>query len=128
MPRKTNWTDKERQAVYDKYNGHCAYCGKSIKLKSCKNSERMYIDHIVPVILEEYDGVPVNNDLENLNPACFFCNFYKSTYSLEDFRKNIEETCVKRLEKIFNFKLLVRFGIIKVVRKPVKFYFEKEEE
>ena len=86
----------------------------------------MYIDHIEPVYVSEYHKEKVCNDLSNLNPACFYCNFYMSTYSLEDFRKNIEETCIKRLEKIFNFKLLVRFGIIKVNKKPVKFYFEKE--
>ena len=39
--RKLN--KSERLAVYDKTNGHCAYCGKEITL------QQMQVDHVVPV-------------------------------------------------------------------------------
>ena len=32
----------DREKVYDKYSGHCAYCGKPITLQS------MQVDHIIP--------------------------------------------------------------------------------
>ena len=32
----------DRQKVYDKYNGHCAYCGKPITIKDNQ------VDHILP--------------------------------------------------------------------------------
>lgn len=35
---------EERLRVYKMYDGHCAYCGKSIKY------EDMQVDHIVPKI------------------------------------------------------------------------------
>ena len=33
---------KTREIVYNKYNGHCAYCGCEIEMKD------MQVDHIVP--------------------------------------------------------------------------------
>ena len=33
---------EERKIVYDKYNGHCAYCGKKIDYKE------MQVDHLIP--------------------------------------------------------------------------------
>jgi len=89
---------KKRQEVYDKLNGHCAYCGIELKIKD------MQIDHIVPQmswynvfknkhILEYYQKfVPkflehlTENDLhhiDNLNPACRVCNKWKSAHYLE---------------------------------------------
>ena len=54
-----------RQKVYQKYDGHCAYCGRPIDYKD------MQVDHIQAHIL----GGPDN--LENYNPTCRQCNFYK---------------------------------------------------
>ena len=33
---------KTRVAVYEKYDGHCAYCGKEIEYKN------MQLDHMIP--------------------------------------------------------------------------------
>ena len=38
-------TKKLRIRVYEKYNGHCAYCGRAIQYKV------MQVDHIVPLIM-----------------------------------------------------------------------------
>lgn len=32
----------DRKAVYAKYNGHCAYCGRKIEYKD------MQVDHLIP--------------------------------------------------------------------------------
>ena len=37
-----------RLKVYDKYRGHCAYCGKEIVMKD------MQVDHIIPVMKSYY--------------------------------------------------------------------------
>jgi 5-methylcytosine-specific restriction endonuclease McrA len=34
---------KMRLEVYNKYNGHCAYCGKELEYKD------MQVDHLIPV-------------------------------------------------------------------------------
>lgn len=104
-----------RQKVYEKYNGHCAYCGCKIEYKD------MQVDHIESVYW--YNGA---DELKNYNPACRMCNFYKSTMQVEDFREQLSKL-PQRLEKVFIFRLSKKYGLIKVVEKPIKFYFEKKE-
>lgn len=106
-------TKEMRMKVYNKYNHHCAYCGCEL------NYEDMQVDHLDPV----YKGG--NDDISNYMPACRMCNFYKSTFSLEDFRKNIE-TLNKRLEKHFIYRLSKKYGVVKEVNNPIVFYFERE--
>ena len=55
----------DRQAIYAKYGGRCAYCGHPIDIKD------MQVDHIFP----KWRGGP--DAMENLNPSCRMCNFYK---------------------------------------------------
>ena len=104
-----------RQKVYDKYNGHCAYCGCEIDYKD------MQVDHIESVYW--YNGA---DELENYNPACRMCNFYKSTMKIEDFREQLGHL-LERLEKIFIFRLAKKYGLIQQTKKPIEFYFEKVE-
>ncbi len=119
-------TNKEkREAVYEKCQGHCAYCGKNISIKE------MQVDHIEPHwhTLTEDQALKVgikkgSHDLENLNPSCARCNKWKSTFSLESFRK-VVETSLDRLERDTpNFRLARDFGLLETNKKPVKFYFE----
>lgn len=107
---------KIREQVYQKYNGHCAYCGCVLAYKD------MQVDHIKSVY-----GKDGGNDIDNLLPACRMCNFYKSTFSLDDFRKNLE-TLHERLQKLFIYRLVLKYGLITEHKKKVKFYFEKEQE
>lgn len=104
---------KIRIKVYEKYNGHCAYCGCEIKLGE------MQVDHVES--LYWYGGA---DELCNYMPACRACNFYKSTFSLEKFRENIK-TIPERLEKEFIYRLSKKYGIIHEPDKLVEFYFEK---
>ncbi len=119
-------TNKEkRETVYEKCLGHCAYCGKKISMKE------MQVDHIEPHwhTLTEDQALKVgikkgSHDLENLNPSCARCNKWKSTFSLESFRK-VVETSLDRLERDTpNFRLARDFGLLETNKKPVKFYFE----
>lgn len=112
---------KIRQQIYDKYNGRCAYCGCELEYKN------MQVDHIEAVRIAEYHGKEPDNSIENYNPACRSCNFYKATFDLEEFRKNIESSLVKRLRRDFNYKMLIKYGMIHEDIKPVKFYFERED-
>jgi 5-methylcytosine-specific restriction endonuclease McrA len=118
----------DRQKVYDKCSGHCAYCGVEITLK------QMQVDHIEPHwhTLTEDQAVRAkivkgSHDLDNLNPSCARCNKWKSTYSVEHFRK-VVETSLDRLERDTpNFRLARDFGLIEVKPKNVVFYFESPQ-
>lgn len=116
MPEKRKPIPKHiRKKVYEKYNGHCAYCGCELNYKD------MQVDHIKPVYW--HNG---SDDIENYNPACRMCNFYKSTYTVEKFRERIE-SLHERLEKIFIYRLAKKFGIIQENARPIEFFFERKE-
>lgn len=112
MSKRKSISKATRLKVYEKYNGHCAYCGCDLALKD------MQVDHIQSVYW--YNGA---NDIENYNPACRMCNFYKSTMTIEDFRKQLGKL-LSRLEKVFIFRLAKKYGLIKETQEPIKFYFE----
>lgn len=126
-----------RQLVYDKYNGHCAYCGCALEYKD------MQVDHIESVYkksIEEatrihdetgkwifVDNTSTQDDsLTNLMPSCRQCNYYKSSMDIEGLRyciKNqLEHTCIDT----FQAKLAIKYGIIEFKPWDGKFYFEKE--
>ncbi len=109
-----------RQQVYEKYNGHCAYCGCELEYKD------MQVDHVDSVYRAEYNHRDVDDTVNNYMPACRSCNFYKSVYSIEQFRNNIETMLIGKLHKDFNYKMLVKYGMVREEFKPVKFYFEKQ--
>ena len=119
-------TKIKREEVYNKCNGRCAYCGCELTIK------QMQVDHIEPHwhTLNEQDANKLgikkgSNEIDNLNPSCARCNKWKSTYTLEQFRKVIE-TSINRLNRDTpNFRLAKDFELIKVTSNKVIFYFEK---
>lgn len=121
MARKSI-TKAMRQLVYEKYNGHCAYCGCELDIKD------MQVDHIESVYHAELAGQQADDSLDNYNPACRACNFYKSTTTIENFRHNIQYRLIGKLRKDFNYKMLIKYGMIREDFKPVKFYFEEVKE
>lgn len=102
-----------RKQVYEKYNGHCAYCGCELNYKD------MQVDHISSVYW--HDG---ENDIENYNPSCRMCNFYKSTYTVEKFRENLQ-TLHERLEKNFIYRLAKKYGVVKEHAGELSFILKK---
>lgn len=63
--------------------------------------------------------------LENQFPACAPCNLFKTSYSLEMFRKQISLQVERGRKSSVNFRTAERFGLVEVVEKPVVFWFEK---
>jgi hypothetical protein len=118
LPRK-GFTQKTRLIVYQKYDGHCAYCGRKIPLTS------MQVDHLASYM--ENKGT---NDLSNLMPACPDCNRVKGSSTLEGFRKLlIDEPRVLETSQNYDaYKMSKAYGLIKRVYKTVVFYFETHGE
>ena len=103
-----------RQAVYDKFKGHCAYCGKVLLITD------MQVDHIIP----KYHGG--TDEINNLYPACRRCNHYKRAHPLSLFRK-LMLTLHKRIQDIYVVKVAIDYNIISIT--PfTEFYFEKFEK
>jgi hypothetical protein len=116
----------DRQEVYNKCSGHCAYCGIEITFK------QMQVDHIKPLYrndkvetLEAWGVERGTDEMDNLNPSCSRCNKWKSTFSLEMFRTIVEKSIDRMERDTPNFRLARDYDLIEV--KPIKvvFYFEK---
>lgn len=113
--KRQSISKKVREQVYQKCNGHCAYCGCELEYKD------MQVDHLKSVYW--YNGT---NDIDNLLPSCRMCNFYKSTFTLDEFRKNLE-SLHERLRKPFIYRLALKYRLIAEHKDKVVFYFEKEK-
>nr|DAP40456.1 MAG TPA: RECOMBINATION ENDONUCLEASE VII [Caudoviricetes sp.] len=109
----------KREAVYRKYDGHCAYCGREIAYKD------MQVDHFQPLRAWGIEDAGTD-DLDNLMPACRMCNHYKRANSLETFRRYIAEI-TRKLRENYIYKVGIVYGEIAEQTHPVKFYFEQQE-
>lgn len=108
-----------RLQVYNKCNGHCAYCGCELEYND------MQVDHIDSVYVAEMQGRKVNDTVDNYMPACRMCNYYKSSSTLEQFRTNLTELLMPNVRRPFDYRLAVKYGLVVETVKPVKFYFEE---
>lgn len=111
--KRRKWTKEERKQIFQKYKGHCAYCGLPISI------QEMQVDHIVAL----KRGGP--DSIENANPACRMCNKYKDTLTLYDFKNWLLAGVTGRLRKLFIFRIAERYGMISVNDWDKKFYFER---
>lgn len=107
---------KERKQIYDKYNGHCAYCGTEITFRE------MQADHIYPLRLGGADTI------ENLVPACRSCNHYKSTFTIDKFREHLQGIPARIRRDDIAYQVGERFGIVGETGKQVRFYFEEDKQ
>jgi hypothetical protein len=126
----------EREIVFNKYGGRCAYCG-------CELQKGWHVDELLPVVRDweyvpskgksNYDMVkrttgmrnPENLNIENQMPACASCNILKSSQSIEGFRLSISGF-IKSLNSYVNqYKFAKRYGLVEEINKPVVFFFEK---
>ena len=105
----------DRKSIYEKYDGHCAYCGKEITVKD------MQRDHFIP----KYAGG--TDDISNMMPSCRNCNYYKSAYHVETFR-DLLKTIHERVRKIYIVRVCIDYGIIKIANFDGLFYFEKQKQ
>lgn len=114
---------KIRLLVYEKCNHRCAYCGCELEYKD------MQVDHVKSVFANtDASHTMTEKEMyseENLLPACRQCNFYKSCDNLESFREALTSTLMRNLQKTFQYRLAIKYGLIREHIEPVKFYFEK---
>jgi hypothetical protein len=118
IPKKT------RQAVYEKYGGHCAYCGKKIEYKEFQ------LDHLIPRQREHFKKYSEEEIecFENYMPSCRRCNHYKRAHSLKAFREMIEEIPAKLFRDNYIYKVGLDYGLVEAHEHKVKFYFEQVAE
>jgi len=123
----------ERQKIFDKYGGKCAYCG-------CELLKGWHVDEVEPCRrMYDYVRHPINGNwvtkfigyshperlnIDNQMPACASCNINKHSGSVEDFR-NLIQGFKKHLNEInTQYKISKRYGLVVEVDKPIVFYFE----
>lgn len=113
-----------RQEVFRKYNGKCAYCG-------CELQKGWHVDHIVPKFrnwdeqtLKGFNRERGKDTISNYNPSCPRCNKWKSTLSIEEFRREISMQIERLKRDSPSFRMALDYGLIKETETKVKFYFE----
>ncbi|WP_432409825.1 HNH endonuclease [Serratia marcescens] len=132
-------TKAQRAELREKFGGRCAYCGCVLPEKG------WHADHVEAVYrkleideearakgkfkLKQTGEVfrPENDRFENLYPACAPCNLFKSTYDIEEFRRQIGYQAGRALKTSVNFRTAERFGLVEVKDVPVVFWFERAE-
>lgn len=77
-----NWPESKKQAVWNKSNGRCWYCGiQTIRKPPVTHSSvECCLDHLVPW----FEGG--TNQVSNLVPACRSCNAGKRQLNTEGYR------------------------------------------
>lgn len=123
-------TKKERQSIFEKYGGRCAYCGYKLE-------KGWHVDHIEPIVRNsKWDREkgrfiqtgtcqkPENDVLSNNNPSCASCNIVKNSLSIEQFREHITRFVHSLNQYSTQYKFAKRYGLIAETNIEVKFYFE----
>lgn len=108
-----------REIVFNKYGGKCAYCG-------CELEKGWHVDHIRAQAKSSYhiaEGFDTNH-IDNLNPACPSCNINKHDFTVEQFRAAIHKYVESLNNYSVQYKLAKRFGLISETGNKVEFYFE----
>lgn len=120
----------DRIKIFEKYGGKCAYCG-------CDLTKNWHADHIEPIVRDsKWDRKsgrfvnsgtyrnPRNEILENFNPACPSCNIQKNSFTLEQFRSNIQGFLDSLNLYNTQYKFVKKYGLVTETKMQVKFFFE----
>ena len=106
----------KRAKIRAKSGGFCWYCGEELPDKG------WHADHFIP----KRRGGP--DDIDNMVPACAPCNLFKRTYSINGLRRKLSRQVDRGLKTSINMRMALKFGQIKLTKKPIKFWFELNEE
>lgn len=122
---------KDREIIYNKYNGKCAYCG-------CELEKGWHVDELLPVRRNMkwnkeknryvWDGTcehPERLNIDNQMPSCPSCNINKHSLPLESFRDLIAGFINSLNRDSTQYKIAKRYGLVSETIKPVLFYFEE---
>ena len=126
----------EREIVFNKYGGKCAYCG-------CELQKGFHVDHLEPCIRltttegswkdGQYKAVKkvkgyMNesaNHIDNYMPSCPSCNINKHGDTIEQFRNHIAGYLRSLNLRMVQYKMAKKYGLVVETESPVVFYFEK---
>jgi len=107
----------DRKIIFEKYKGHCAYCGNPIDFN------KFEVDHIEP--LRRNDNYGGSDTIENKNPACMPCNRSKSTFTIEGWRTQLHNKIVSLNRDSATYRVAKRFGLVKETGIKIEFHFEQ---
>jgi hypothetical protein len=124
MVKRKTIPKKVREAVYTKYDGHCAYCGKKIEYKEFQ------LDHLIPKQREQFKRYTEEQIecFENYMPSCRRCNHYKRAHTIEYFREMIETIPKKLFRDSYIYKVGLDYGLIEANEHKIIFYYEQVDE
>ena len=115
----------DRNFIFNKYGGKCAYCGSKLIFNT------FHVDHIEPKFrksthseVESYGRKKGKDIDQNGNPSCKSCNSSKSTFTIEQWRWQIKNKVNVLRRDSSTFRILERYGLLKVSDSDVIFYFE----
>jgi len=121
---------EERQAIFDKTNGRCGYCGDPLQ-------KGWHKDHMEPIGREsEWDrkgrkfrqtGVlrkPENDNFENLLASCPKCNLRKGSSKVDMFRYELMNTIDSLNRDSSPYRFAKQYGLLKETGIKIVFYFE----
>jgi len=116
---------KQRAELKMKFGGRCAYCG-------CELGDKFHADHVKAIYRNSQapEGMdrPQNEHIDNYFPACAPCNLFKTVWTVEQFRSEIQAQVSRARAYSANFRVAERFGLIQEVSKPVVFWFEQYDK
>ena len=120
---------EEREFVFNKYGGKCAYCGDPLE-------KGWHKDHIEAIERKhQWDrkarkwkvvgmSKPELDTIDNLNPSCPSCNINKHSMTIEQFRKQIKRFVSSLNKRSTQYKIAKRYGLVEETEIDVVFYFE----
>ena len=88
-----------------------------------RNYERCKIIEDFSVWAEKRLGGVGEDSIENYNPSCRMCNFYKGMNTIEQFRRRLQKEL--DYKRTFATRMALKYGILTEHKWDGKFYFEK---
>jgi 5-methylcytosine-specific restriction endonuclease McrA len=117
---------EQRIIIWNKFDKKCAYCGCSLEYS------KMQVDHVIPLYRNDTDetlqkwGIKRGMDnIDNYFPSCARCNHWKSTFTVEKFRDQINKQIDQLKKNSSQFRMSLDFNLIKETNNNVVFWFEK---